>query len=293
VIGLSGEINRARADGATRLELVELARTLGFALMLNVALGTLGEFSFGVPRFPLYWHPILLPLVVLPILAAASRADRPWGATRAAVAATLIGVALRLLLVGVGRSATFVTLALLPAGVALDALMQLRRGGRPWLRPEIVGALAALVLLYSQVDYLRAPSLVTWPLGRMPWVVVVALLLGAAAAGLGHRVGAALRPDPDDPRRPARRRLRIPAGAASAAAGVLILLAALPGVAAADNITRFTRGVGLLSSSPNADLIQLAGTVFVLVTVCVATLGSAMALRAIEHDPDAPGGPRS
>src|SRR6266542_4035139 len=48
VIGLSGEINRARSDGGTRLELPELALTLGFALMLNVALGTLGEFSFGV-----------------------------------------------------------------------------------------------------------------------------------------------------------------------------------------------------------------------------------------------------
>jgi hypothetical protein len=283
VIGLSGEINRARADGATQLELPEMAQTLGFALMLNIALATLGEFHFGVPRFPFYWHPILLPLVVLPTLAAAARAGGPWGATRAAVGSTLVGVGLRVLLLGVGRSATFVTLALLPAAVAFDLLMRLRRGGWAWPRPELAGALATLVLLYSQVDYLRAPSLVTWPLGRMPWIVVVALLFGAAAAGLGHRLGAALRPAPHRRSAPPGR-VWIPVGAASAAAGALVLVAALPSVAAADNITRLSRGVGLLSSSPSADLIQLAGTVFVLLTVLVATVGSAIALRAVERD---------
>jgi hypothetical protein len=82
----------------------------------------------------------------------------------------------------------------------------------------------------------------------------------------------------------------VPAGALAAAAGALMVLAAQPSIAAADNVTRLSRGVGLLSASPSADLVQFAGTAFVLLTVLVAAVGSGLALRAVERDADARSG---
>ena len=273
VIGLAGAIKHA---GARASQLQQLALGLGFGLLLHIGVAPLGEYHFGFARYPVYWHPILVPLAVMPVLAAAARAQPPWGATRAAVAFHLVGVAMRMLLIEAGRSATFLTLVLLGAAVAYDLLRQWRRPG-----PEIVGALATLVLLYTQADFLRSQALVVWPLGRLPWIVVVAVLLGAAGVALGDRVGRAMQPVGSDGLMAGRR--FAPFGALAAAAAGIVLLAVLPGVAAADSMVRIPRGVGMLSSSPMADAIQLGGIALVVVAVLVAAGGAAIALRAVER----------
>jgi hypothetical protein len=273
VIELAARIKRA---GPAAPPWQPLALALGFGLLLHMGIAPLGEYQFGLSRYPVYWHPILVPLAVVPVLAAAARVQEPWGATRAAVAFQLIGVMMWMVLIQAGRSATFAPLMPIAAAVAYDLLIQARR----W-RPEVVGAAATVALLYTQPDFLRAAAMVVWPLGRLPWIVVVAVLLGAAGAALGDRVGRALGPRGEAT---AAARRALPFGGLSAAAAGLVLLAVLPSVAAADSAVRVTRGVGTLSSSPMAEAIQLAGTVLVVVTVLVAAGGAALAVRAVERD---------
>jgi hypothetical protein len=274
VIELAARVRRA---GPEAPEWHRLALALGFGLLLNMGIAPLGEYQFGLSRYPVYWHPILVPLAVVPVLAAAARVQAPWGATRAAVAFQLVGLLMWMVLIQAGRSATFAPLMPIAAAVAYDLLLRTRR-----LRPEVVGAAATLALLYTQADFLRAAAMVVWPLGRLPWIVVVAVLLGAAGAALGDRVGRALRPRDEDS--PAEPRGALPLGALSAAAAGMVLLVVLPGVAAADNVVRVTRGVGALSSSPMAEAIQVAGTALVVLTVLVAAGGAALALRAVERE---------
>ena len=218
------EAREARVQPPERQLLLVRLRDVLLAGAFLLGLSTLqGEFDFGVPQFPLLYHPALLMLAAgMGLVAARIRLGR--GGALAAVAFFLVARAALAIIVGpvLGRSLLHFPLYLVEA--LLVEVAALRIGRERQLTLGIVaGALVGTIGLAAEWGWSHLWMPIPWPAALLPEAAVVGLVAAVAGGAIGGLIGRALAP-PDVRRQP----VRVPAAVAAVTAVVACLV--YPGI---------------------------------------------------------------
>lgn len=196
---LAGELNRAQPQRVTqalpgsRLDWPHALLLFLAALLMTALGGTLAEYAFDIPDFPILYHPIVMAPIVVGVLMAGARASgQRWSATAIATLHLALSSIFQLELSLLGHSRPVFPL-ILPAAVLIDLLWQRDQQTFKAVRVVGIAAAATVLLLVGETLWLAWWDQLTWPASIWPVAFPAALASGVVGGLIGARVGAALR----------------------------------------------------------------------------------------------------
>jgi hypothetical protein len=218
------EGGQAVVDPERRTVVLQRVHDVLLAGAFLLGLSTLqGEFDFGVPQFPLLYHPVLLALAAgIGLVAARIRFGR-GGALVAVAFFLFVRLTLALLVTGLlGRSLLHVPLYVVEALVV--EVVAARIGRQRQLTLGVVAGLGVgTVGLAAEWAWSHVGMPLAWPAALLPEAALLTPVAAVAGGVIGGLIGRALAP-------PGVARQPIPARAGAAAVAVAIVCLVVPGV---------------------------------------------------------------